>query len=229
MSDNLTYCTFLPFFASALRCLLRDLRGWDVFCASALLLFAVLSSGFALSMFFFGLVCVSPPVFRCFLGKRPSSRLTEAAKTPPRLFLCLAEQASENDHYDVMQDNRRGGGGGGLELCHSVWPCFTTSLCMCMSVRAICRRTLPYTRFLCHRPSRAVCLWGFFVVVSFVSSVCDIVSRPDSAEGFSSCPSTGSRNEEKDWENDSTTSSTPSNNEYTGRRHACNQHIVWWD
>ncbi|KAM8849535.1 calmodulin-regulated spectrin-associated protein 2 isoform 2-T2 [Spinachia spinachia] len=42
------------------------------------------------------------------------------------------------------------------------------------------------------------------------------VSRPDSAEGFSSCPSTGSRNEEKDWENDSTTSSTPSNNEYTG-------------
>ncbi|KAM8849538.1 calmodulin-regulated spectrin-associated protein 2 isoform 5-T5 [Spinachia spinachia] len=41
-------------------------------------------------------------------------------------------------------------------------------------------------------------------------------NRPDSAEGFSSCPSTGSRNEEKDWENDSTTSSTPSNNEYTG-------------
>ncbi|XP_056276934.1 calmodulin-regulated spectrin-associated protein 2 isoform X2 [Pseudoliparis swirei] len=40
--------------------------------------------------------------------------------------------------------------------------------------------------------------------------------RPDSAEGFSSCPSTCSRNEEKDWENDSTTSSTPSNNEYTG-------------
>lgn len=40
--------------------------------------------------------------------------------------------------------------------------------------------------------------------------------RPDSAEGFSSCPSTGSRNEDKDWENDSTTSSTPSNAEYTG-------------
>ncbi|XP_067330534.1 calmodulin-regulated spectrin-associated protein 2 isoform X3 [Channa argus] len=40
--------------------------------------------------------------------------------------------------------------------------------------------------------------------------------RPDSAEGFSSCPSAGSRNGEKDWENDSTTSSTPSNNEYTG-------------
>ncbi|XP_044074327.1 calmodulin-regulated spectrin-associated protein 2 isoform X3 [Siniperca chuatsi] len=40
--------------------------------------------------------------------------------------------------------------------------------------------------------------------------------RPDSAEGFSSCPSTGSRNGEKDWENDSTTSSTPSNAEYTG-------------
>uniref|UniRef100_A0A7N8WL37 Calmodulin regulated spectrin-associated protein family, member 2b n=1 Tax=Mastacembelus armatus TaxID=205130 RepID=A0A7N8WL37_9TELE len=39
---------------------------------------------------------------------------------------------------------------------------------------------------------------------------------PDSAEGFSSCPSAGSRNGEKDWENDSTTSSTPSNTEYTG-------------
>ncbi|XP_017277759.1 calmodulin-regulated spectrin-associated protein 2 isoform X2 [Kryptolebias marmoratus] len=41
-------------------------------------------------------------------------------------------------------------------------------------------------------------------------------NRPDSAEGFSSCPSAGSRNGEKDWENDSTTSSTPSNTEYTG-------------
>ncbi|XP_041659012.1 calmodulin-regulated spectrin-associated protein 2 isoform X2 [Cheilinus undulatus] len=41
-------------------------------------------------------------------------------------------------------------------------------------------------------------------------------NRPDSAEGFSSCPSTGSRNGEKDWENESTTSSTPSNAEYTG-------------
>ncbi|XP_061551285.1 calmodulin-regulated spectrin-associated protein 2 isoform X3 [Phycodurus eques] len=40
--------------------------------------------------------------------------------------------------------------------------------------------------------------------------------RPDSAEGLSSCPSAGSRNGEKDWENDSTTSSTPSNTEYTG-------------
>uniref|UniRef100_A0A673ANX8 Calmodulin-regulated spectrin-associated protein 2-like n=1 Tax=Sphaeramia orbicularis TaxID=375764 RepID=A0A673ANX8_9TELE len=42
------------------------------------------------------------------------------------------------------------------------------------------------------------------------------INRPDSAEGFSSCPSAGSRNGEKDWENDSTTSSTPSNTEYTG-------------
>ncbi|KAF7661787.1 hypothetical protein LDENG_00254270 [Lucifuga dentata] len=41
-------------------------------------------------------------------------------------------------------------------------------------------------------------------------------ARPDSAEGFSSCPSAGSRNGERDWENDSTTSSTPSNTEYTG-------------
>ncbi|XP_029580750.1 calmodulin-regulated spectrin-associated protein 2 isoform X1 [Salmo trutta] len=39
-------------------------------------------------------------------------------------------------------------------------------------------------------------------------------ARPDSAEGnLSSCPS---RNGEKDWENESTTSSTPSNQEYTG-------------
>ncbi|XP_034051945.1 calmodulin-regulated spectrin-associated protein 2 isoform X2 [Gymnodraco acuticeps] len=41
-------------------------------------------------------------------------------------------------------------------------------------------------------------------------------NRPDSAEGLSSCPSTISRNGEKDWEDDSTTSSNPSNNEYTG-------------
>ncbi|CAL8324013.1 unnamed protein product [Arctogadus glacialis] len=40
--------------------------------------------------------------------------------------------------------------------------------------------------------------------------------RPDSAGGFSSCPSAGSRNGEKDWEIESTTSSTPSNTEYTG-------------
>uniref|UniRef100_A0A673YU41 Calmodulin regulated spectrin associated protein family member 2 n=1 Tax=Salmo trutta TaxID=8032 RepID=A0A673YU41_SALTR len=40
------------------------------------------------------------------------------------------------------------------------------------------------------------------------------IPRPDSAEGnLSSCPS---RNGEKDWENESTTSSTPSNQEYTG-------------
>ncbi|XP_029309581.1 calmodulin-regulated spectrin-associated protein 2 isoform X4 [Cottoperca gobio] len=46
----------------------------------------------------------------------------------------------------------------------------------------------------------------------FLNSPKERKGRPDSAEGFSSCPSTG----EKDWENDSTTSSTPSNNEYTG-------------
>lgn len=61
-----------------------------------------------------------------------------------------------------------------------------------------------------------VCLCASFV------SPCVLLLRPDSAEGFSSCPSTGSRNEEKDWENDSTTSSTPSNAEYTGIRQTCN-------
>ncbi|XP_014840259.1 PREDICTED: calmodulin-regulated spectrin-associated protein 2-like isoform X2 [Poecilia mexicana] len=50
----------------------------------------------------------------------------------------------------------------------------------------------------------------------FLSSPKDRKGRPDSAEGFSSCPSASSRNGEKDWENDSTTSSTPSNTEYTG-------------
>ncbi|XP_035993977.1 calmodulin-regulated spectrin-associated protein 2 isoform X2 [Fundulus heteroclitus] len=50
----------------------------------------------------------------------------------------------------------------------------------------------------------------------FLSFPKDRKGRPDSAEGFSSCPSAGSRNGEKDWENDSTTSSTPSNTEYTG-------------
>ncbi|XP_071348794.1 calmodulin-regulated spectrin-associated protein 2 isoform X1 [Trachinotus anak] len=50
----------------------------------------------------------------------------------------------------------------------------------------------------------------------FLNSPKERKGRPDSAEGFSSCPSAGSRNGEKDWENDSTTSSTPSNAEYTG-------------
>ncbi|XP_024129725.1 calmodulin-regulated spectrin-associated protein 2 isoform X3 [Oryzias melastigma] len=50
----------------------------------------------------------------------------------------------------------------------------------------------------------------------YLSSPKERKKRPDSAEGFSSCPSAGSRNGEKDWENDSTTSSTPSNTEYTG-------------
>ncbi|XP_019901090.2 calmodulin-regulated spectrin-associated protein 2 isoform X1 [Esox lucius] len=48
----------------------------------------------------------------------------------------------------------------------------------------------------------------------FLSSPTEIKGRPDSAEGnLSSCPS---RNGDKDWENESTTSSTPSNQEYTG-------------
>ncbi|XP_069013288.1 calmodulin-regulated spectrin-associated protein 2 isoform X1 [Embiotoca jacksoni] len=50
----------------------------------------------------------------------------------------------------------------------------------------------------------------------FLNSPKERKGRPDSAEGFSSCPSAGSRNGEKDWENESTTSSTPSNTEYTG-------------
>ncbi|KAL3055065.1 hypothetical protein OYC64_017887 [Pagothenia borchgrevinki] len=50
----------------------------------------------------------------------------------------------------------------------------------------------------------------------FLNSPKERKGRPDSAEGFSSCPSTISRNGEKDWEDDSTTSSNPSNNEYTG-------------
>ncbi|XP_077471762.1 calmodulin-regulated spectrin-associated protein 2 isoform X2 [Stigmatopora argus] len=50
----------------------------------------------------------------------------------------------------------------------------------------------------------------------FLNSPKERKGRPDSAGGFSSCPSAGSRNGEKDWENDSTTSSTPSNTEYTG-------------
>lgn len=80
----------------------------------------------------------------------------------------------------------------------SVWPCFKclcVHACLCLCLECACRCVR-----LCHL---------LFCVV------CDI--RPDSAEGFSSCPSAGSRNGEKDWENDSTTSSTPSNTEYTGR------------
>ncbi|XP_060900519.1 calmodulin-regulated spectrin-associated protein 2 isoform X1 [Labrus mixtus] len=57
---------------------------------------------------------------------------------------------------------------------------------------------------------------AFANIPFFLSSPKERKGRPDSAEGFSSCPSTGSHNGEKDWENDSTTSSTPSNAEYTG-------------
>nr|XP_049603209.1 calmodulin-regulated spectrin-associated protein 2 isoform X1 [Syngnathus scovelli] len=53
-------------------------------------------------------------------------------------------------------------------------------------------------------------------VAFFLNSPKERKGRPDSAGGFSSCPSAGSRNGEKDWENESTTSSTPSNTEYTG-------------
>lgn len=66
--------------------------------------------------------------------------------------------------------------------------------------------------------STLVCrLRGGYVCVCHLLVCVAITSRPDSAEGFSSCPSAGSRNGEKDWENESTTSSTPSNTEYTGR------------
>lgn len=64
-------------------------------------------------------------------------------------------------------------------------------------------------------------VWFLFCLFASFVSPCVLLLRPDSAEGFSSCPSTGSRNEEKDWENDSTTSSTPSNAEYTGIQQTC--------
>lgn len=68
----------------------------------------------------------------------------------------------------------------------------------------------PVRVYLCVSSSSALSFRPSFV--GMFAAVC----RPDSAGGFSSCPSTGSRNGEKDWENDSTTSSTPSNTEYTG-------------
>lgn len=89
------------------------------------------------------------------------------------------------------------------------------SLCVCVHV---CSCNLSVHAFI--PPLRVSCGFLFSLCVSFVGLYV-LVPRPDSAEGFSSCPSTGSRNGEKDWENDSTTSSTPSNAEYTGIRHGC--------
>lgn len=105
---------------------------------------------------------------------------------------------SEYVQYDVMKHNRQGlkncVTASDLSLCLYV--------CVCMSLCPICVYfhsvpCLPLYVFVCHL-------------------LYMVISRPDSAEGFSSCPSAGSRNGEKDWENDSTTSSTPSNTEYTG-------------
>uniref|UniRef100_A0A3B4FMK5 CKK domain-containing protein n=1 Tax=Pundamilia nyererei TaxID=303518 RepID=A0A3B4FMK5_9CICH len=72
---------------------------------------------------------------------------------------------------------------------------------------------------------------GFSVSSVSLASLNLANNDPDSAEGFSSCPSAGSRNGEKDWENDSTTSSTPSNNEYTPKLYKepsakSNKHII---
>lgn len=170
------------------------------------------------------LLCASP---LCLLFPPQVLELVShsSRKDSTKTLLCLAEHAFlvprcaaslEYVQYDVMQDNRQG-----LENCVTasdlILPHLSVCvhyLCVCMSVRAICRRVLSY---LVHA---YVCRFGFLLrpCVSFVGLYV-IVSRPDSAEGFSSCPSTGSRNGEKDWENDSTTSSTPSNAEYTGIRH----------
>ena len=141
-------------------------------------------------------------------------------------LLCLAEHASlvprctawsEYVQCDVMRDNRQG-----LENCVTVSDLVLPHFCPCVCVH-VCPCNLSAYVFIppsCFCVSTFTCLLCIFVVsLCHLLVLCVIVSRPDSAEGFSSCPSTGSRNGEKDWENDSTTSSTPSNAEYTGIRH----------
>lgn len=109
-----------------------------------------------------------------------------------------------------MRDNRQG-----LEICVTVSDLVLPHLCVCVHV---CSCNLSVHAFI--PPLHVSCGFLFCLCVSFVGLYV-VVPRPDSAEGFSSCPSTGSRNGEKDWENDSTTSSTPSNAEYTGIQHGC--------
>lgn len=144
--------------------------------------------------------------------------------------------------YTVWSNARQQAGFG--ELCHSVWPWFATSLSVCLiSVCVfVCVHLYVQSVFVCFhtlfmRMSVYLYVCWYILCVSFVGLYV-IICRPDSAEGFSSCPSAGSRNGEKDWENDSTTSSTPSNTEYTGIRDAvdsthghlhsyCNELTIW--
>lgn len=178
----------------------------SVFCSIALrLLFcSPLSAG-----------CSASPL--CFLLFPPQvldlvSR--SSRKDSAETLLCLAERASLLRVCTVLMLCETTG--RGLEICVTVSDLVLPHLCVCvcmsclwnLSVFAVILRTCP-------RVSVLFCLF-----VSFVGLYA-IVSRPDSAEGFSSCPSTGSRNGEKDWENESTTSSTPSNAEYTGTICAC--------
>lgn len=138
--------------------------------------------------------CVSAISFTEFIsfGIHKDSRASQ---------LCLIEQVNPDSllsfffFYSMMWCRTTG-----RAYMNCVWPCFTS--CVFMHV------------FMCTVCCVCVCLplCGRLSFVGLCSSI-----RPDSAEGFSSCPSAGSRNEEKDWENDSTTSSTPSNTEYTGR------------
>lgn len=160
----------------------------------------------------------------CFLHK--CSSLAVRHKDCTVTLLCLAELASlprttllcqSVFSKILMQDNRQDLENRVIvsDLVFAVSLCVSyLSVCWCMSVREtvlvfalisrtwLCAFMLLLLLFLC-----CVCVCHLLYV---------IVSRPDSAEGFSSCPSAGSRNGEKDWENDSTTSSTPSNAEYTG-------------
>lgn len=115
-----------------------------------------------------------------------------------------------------MRDNRQG-----LEICVTVSDLVLPHLSVCVHV---CSCNLSVHAFI--PPLRVSCGFLFCLCVSFVGLYV-LVPRPDSAEGFSSCPSTGSRNGEKDWENDSTTSSTPSNAEYTGIQHGCTVYALW--
>lgn len=149
----------------------------------------------------------------CSLRQRSGSSLS-GWEARAETLLCLAEHAFRGPHRCTAAQacahcdvNVRQQAGSDL-----VSPRVCVCVCACARLVCACLRTsLGFRVGLC---------------VSFVGlSVFSV--RPDSAEGFSSCPSTGSRNEEKDWENDSTTSSTPSNAEYTGIRQTWSVYRVW--
>lgn len=149
-------------------------------------------------------LCLRRPAFAALLPVSSASAaapLSTAGKLRAGTLLCLVEHASRGSLAAQLYRRAR----------------TVTLMCTNSQGLTLFHRVSVFVRCACLVCACLCISLGFIVVlcVSFVGLLVFAI-RPDSAEGFSSCPSTGSRNEDKDWENDSTTSSTPSNAEYTG-------------